>query len=156
MNPLTMNDDLYFSYGSNMNAGQMAWRCPAAISLGRARLYGWRLAERVYADISQDDERATLVSMTEGVLWRITPDCLTALDRYEGYPAFYGRESVVVMHRGKALRCMTYAMTPACAAERDGARFPMGYAEGCAEGAAEHGIRPHHLYLAAMSRSKFS
>ena len=43
---------LYFAYGSNMNPARMAKRCPGAITLGRAKLPHYRLAERLYTEFS--------------------------------------------------------------------------------------------------------
>lgn len=34
----------YFAYGSNMNLGQMAFRCPAAVVVENVRVEGYRLA----------------------------------------------------------------------------------------------------------------
>lgn len=37
-----MNKQLYFAYGSNMDTGQMAHRCPGARKVGIALLNGYR------------------------------------------------------------------------------------------------------------------
>ena len=83
-----MSEDrmLYMGYGMNMNREAMAGRCPAAKCLGGFYLPGYRLLMRGVADFRRDAETVLPVA-----LWEITPDCLAALDRLEGYPSLYGR-----------------------------------------------------------------
>ena len=44
------------------------------------------------------------------LLWEITPDDEKALDRYEGYPYLYRKETIPVFFEGKTLRAMAYVM----------------------------------------------
>ena len=78
---------LYGAYGSNLNVAQMRVRCPDAVRVGTHTLEGWRLVFRHVADIVPDES-----SSVELGLWRITGKCLTALDRYEGFPHLYIRQ----------------------------------------------------------------
>ena len=71
---------LYFAYGSNLNLGQMQYRCPAATPLDKYMLADARLVFRGVADVIKHEG-----SHAPGGLWRITPDCEARLDRYEGY-----------------------------------------------------------------------
>ena len=73
---------MYFAYGSNMDAEQMAYRCPGAVCSGPATLTGYRfiINQRGYATIHPDAS-----SETPGLLWQITPADEAKLDRYEGY-----------------------------------------------------------------------
>ena len=48
------NTQLYFAYGSNLNIAQMRKRCPGAKPFSPAVLHGWKLVERLYADIEED------------------------------------------------------------------------------------------------------
>ena len=41
----------YFAYGSNMDTARMLARCPGARLVGAATLPGFRLVERLYADV---------------------------------------------------------------------------------------------------------
>ena len=41
----------YFAYGSNMNPVRIRERIPQARLVGKAIIKGWRLVERLYADI---------------------------------------------------------------------------------------------------------
>ena len=71
---------LYFAYGSNLNKGQMKYRCPKAKPIGRFVLDDARLVFRGVADvISEPGARC------EGGIWKITRECEVALDRYEGF-----------------------------------------------------------------------
>jgi gamma-glutamylcyclotransferase (GGCT)/AIG2-like uncharacterized protein YtfP len=81
----------YFAYGMNTNITEMTSRCPNAVSLGRCVLPNFELRFRYHADID-------LVpgSEMEGVLWEITPECESALDRLEGYPYYYNKINVVL------------------------------------------------------------
>ena len=76
---------LYFAYGSNLNPEQIRRRIPEARAVGRATLRGWKLVERLYADIERSRG-----SRVEGVLYLVTKTELHRLDLYEGYPSVYG------------------------------------------------------------------
>jgi hypothetical protein len=82
---------IYAAYGSNLNHQQMAVRCPNAEFIGIGRLPNYRLIFRSVADIEYETSAETLIG-----LWKITPKCLEALDRYEGYPNLYDRSEVKV------------------------------------------------------------
>ena len=87
----TMESKLYLAYGSNLNLRQMAHRCPGAELLGYTYLENTRL---IYSGslsgyyLSIEDAAGCRVHC--GV-FRITPRDERSLDRYEGYPNFYGK-----------------------------------------------------------------
>ena len=56
----------YFAYGSNMNPDRIRERIPGARLVGKAIIKGWKLAERLYADIERS--RGARV---EGVLYLV-------------------------------------------------------------------------------------
>ena len=68
----------YFAYGSNLLKSDMLGRCPAAVPFGPAVLPDHRLVFRHWADVEP-----AAGFQTEGGLWRITPECVAALDLYE-------------------------------------------------------------------------
>lgn len=70
---------LYFAYGSNLNLAQMARRCPAAERVGKFVLTDARLIFRGVADVIRADGE-----QCQGGIWKLTPECEAALDRYEG------------------------------------------------------------------------
>ena len=128
---------LYFAYGSNMNPDRARARIPDARPVGRATLHGWRVVERLYADI----ERAK-GGRVDGVLYCVTPTELHRLDAYEGFPRIYDCIEVCVYAElmGKeAVRyrvpAFTYVMTAAARRERSGKRYPEDYRITCAVGA---------------------
>lgn len=86
---------VYAAYGSNINLGQMAQRCPAARVIGKGWLMDHQLA---FQGLSAGRGVAT-VEPHKGrrvpiLLWAISPDCEVALDRYEGYPTLYRKETL--------------------------------------------------------------
>lgn len=96
---------LYIAYGSNLNLGQMAGRCPTAEVAGKAVLRGWRLAFRGVATIER------CAGYTVPVLvWKLQPEDETALDRYEGWPDLYYKENLKVSLNGKRRTAMVYIM----------------------------------------------
>ncbi len=88
----------------------MAYRCPDAKVLGSARLNGYQLLFR--------GGKAGSVAMIEKrkggsvpvLLWEITARDEEALDRYEGYPALYRKETVKVRLGGQWVPAMVYIM----------------------------------------------
>ncbi len=103
-----MENTLYFAYGSNINLGQMAYRCPDATVVGPVVLEGWELLFRRggFATIAPKEGE-----QVQGLLWSITPECERSLDRYEGYPRFYDKRMVTVRDsEGRSLSVMAYIM----------------------------------------------
>ena len=98
---------LYFAYGMNTNLDEMAYRCPGARSLGHARLI-----DHVFRFAYHADVEACEGSYVDGVLWEITPENLEALDRLEGYPVYYDRCALQVVHEARTYHALTYRMQP--------------------------------------------
>ncbi len=71
---------LYFAYGSNMSRALMRPRCRSASEIGTGRLDGHRF-------IVMSDGYASIVpaagGVVHGVLWRLAPRDLAALNAYE-------------------------------------------------------------------------
>ena len=131
----------YFAYGSNMASSQMADRCPGAISLGAARLPGYRLAFDAWSN-----RRGGLVadvlpapgSEVWGVLWQVTEEHAEALDRYEGVArGQYRRENVrVESPNGERLEAFAYVI---CNPAEEGPTTD-AYRALLLEGAREHDL----------------
>ena len=139
MNPDTY---LYFAYGSNMNPERIRQRIPEARPVGRATLRGWRIVERLYADI----EKAR-GGRVEGVLYLVTRTELHRLDLCEGYPTVSNCVKVIVhaeLMGNPTVRyrvpAFTYAMTREARRRRDGVPYPEGYRIVCATGARYWGL----------------
>ena len=101
------NTILYLGYGMNTNLKGMAERCPGAVSLGHAVLPEHEFRFAVHADVLENKEMNV-----DGVLWEINRNHLRSLDMLEGYPFYYGREVVEVIHNGQKVRALTYYMQP--------------------------------------------
>jgi len=96
----------YFAYGMNTNLDEMAARCPGAVCLGPAWINDYALVFRYFADIEP-----AAGGWCDGVLWEITDDNLSALDRLEGYPWHYTRFTVVVHTDRGSDTALVYQMT---------------------------------------------
>ena len=107
---------LYFAYGSNLWKRGMLRRCP------QARLQGYRLVFRGYADLAPETGAAVI-----GALYRVTPTCLRALDDYEEAPRLYTRHEVTVETADGPQIAITYMMT--AAADSQGKTAPAGLKE---------------------------
>jgi hypothetical protein len=90
---------LYFAYGSNMDARHMTDRVPEARTYGPGRLDGFRLAFSVYstewkggaANLELDPE-----AHVWGLLWDVPEGEASGLDAFQGHPTFFRREDVIV------------------------------------------------------------
>lgn len=101
---------LYAAYGSNLNVEQMAARCPYATVVGNGMLEGYALlfrGENGYAHATVEPLEG---NRTPVLLWEITPRCEDELDRYEGWPRYYRKETLGISYEGKIVEAMIYIM----------------------------------------------
>lgn len=145
----TMESKLYLAYGSNLNLRQMAHRCPGAELLGYTYLENTRLIYRGSLSgyyLSIEDAAGCRVPC--GV-FRITPQDERNLDRYEGYPNFYGK----VTYKGLPLYAIDGTLRPGsidAMAYRLPCSSPAGlpipyYIRICREGYLDFGFDPAYL-----------
>ena len=68
-----MGDDirLYVAYGSNMNLGQMSYRCPCSKRIGVGKIKGWKLIFNVHADVIKTNNEDDAVPV---VIWDIADE----------------------------------------------------------------------------------
>jgi gamma-glutamylcyclotransferase (GGCT)/AIG2-like uncharacterized protein YtfP len=126
----------YFAYGMNTNLDSMQSRCPTAQSLGCAILPAYEFRFANHADILENPEFDTY-----GVLWDITREDLRSLDALEGYPFYYDRKVVEVIHNGQPVRAITYFMQPG-----NPDRLPAtSYYEMVQEGYLQNGVPVYQL-----------
>jgi gamma-glutamylcyclotransferase (GGCT)/AIG2-like uncharacterized protein YtfP len=87
----------YFAYGANMNRRAMAKRCPQAKPLGIAMIGGYRfvIGSGGYASLARAPGHCV-----HGVLWRLTPRNLAALDAYESIDTGLYRRAVLPVRFG--------------------------------------------------------
>ena len=96
----------YFAYGSNMDRAAMAKRCPKAKPLGIAMIDGYRFI--IGADGYASLARAP-AACAHGVLWRLTPRDLFALDVYESIDTgLYRRAILPVRFKGRTSPALLY------------------------------------------------
>lgn len=101
---------IYLAYGSNLNRTQMADRCPTAKLIGATVLKDYQLLFR-----GGNGGAVATVEPLKGasvpvLLWEITPADEAALDRYEGWPFLYRKETVKVKLGRKNIEAMVYIM----------------------------------------------
>ena len=99
-----MNDahavSMYFAYGSNLSQAQMGVRCPMAKGLGVAVLESHRLSFTAFSrgwNGGVADVVEAVGHKVWGFLYELTPEDLSALDFYEGYPHLYDRRLLHVV-----------------------------------------------------------
>jgi gamma-glutamylcyclotransferase (GGCT)/AIG2-like uncharacterized protein YtfP len=127
---------LYFAYGMNTNPTEMAHRCPAARSLGHARLINHSFRFAQHADVEPCAD-----SYVDGVLWEITEQCLAALDQLEGYPYYYNRVVSSVVLGARTFHALVYCMQPG----HEDSCPTRGYYNLICEGYRAHGIPTDQL-----------
>lgn len=136
-----------------MNLDQMEYRCPDAKVVENVRLEDYRL---VFCGKSSGGGVATVFpekgSYVEGVLWEITPECERSLDVYEGYPNFYGKETIRVRNKGgMQMDVMVYVMN---SPYKDTFATPSRlYLNGIIDGCRQNGI-PEKPVLDAVKQSR--
>lgn len=104
-------EKFYIAYGSNLNLPQMKNRCPTAQPVGTAEIRNYELLFRgsktgAYATIESSEG-----SSVPALLWRVKKKDEAALDRYEGYPRFYEKESMDIELNGETVTAFVYVMT---------------------------------------------
>ena len=100
-----MKKYLYYAYGSNLNLGQMEYRCPDAEVMGTAQLEEHELFFHKVASVRPESN-----SIVMGGLFNVSKDDLASLDRYEGYPHLYRREVLPVRCEGRVYQAIVYIM----------------------------------------------
>ena len=102
--------NLYIAYGSNLNIEQMMQRCPTAKVVGAATLHNRKLLFRG----GHGNAVATVEPCRGGsvpvLIWEIAPADEAALDRYEGWPYLYRKETIKVKLEGETVTGMIYVM----------------------------------------------
>lgn len=80
---------LYFAYGANLSLESMSYRCPRARPVTQFFLRDWQLEFHSHATV-----RPCVGAEVPGALWSITPECEEHLDRFEGYPFYYQKQTI--------------------------------------------------------------
>lgn len=128
----------YAAYGSNINLEQMAYRCPNSRVVGVAYVRGYQLVFNTHADI------IPLKGSTVAVLlWEVDDADWRSLDRYEGYPKYYIKQTITAeLEDSSTEECIAYVM----AKDRKGFEMPYKtYYDGIAIGYMENNIPLDYL-----------
>lgn len=134
---------LYFAYGANMCREGMGMRCPQACEIGSAVLHGHRFLIMTdgYASVAPAAGESV-----HGVLWRLTPRDLGALDIFENLQGgLYRRAARPVMAGSARRRALVYIGHTA----REGRPKP-GYMDVVLAAARDWNLPPH--YIASLRR----
>lgn len=133
---------IYFAYGANMERGAMAKRCAAAQPLGAALLRGWRyVIAQGYGSVAPAAGMCVF-----GVLWRLTPRDLAALNAFESLDSgLYRRVMLTVEVGSQRVRALVYV-----GKRRGGGRPMPGYQERLVAAAQEW--RLPERYVAELQR----
>lgn len=142
----------YLAYGSNLNKGQMSYRCPGAIPVGVAFIKGYRLlfkGSKTGAFLTIEPSKKDLVPV--GV-WLVNEEHERSLDIYEGYPDFYYKKDVEVTMvtidkcEVKNIKAFVYIMD-----EKRSIGIPSnGYVQCCVNGYRDFGFDESYLIKALM------
>ena len=98
----------YIAYGSNMVQEQMAYRCPDAKLIGTGYISGARLEFYLHATVEKTGDMRNRVPVA---VWEINARDEKNLDRYEGFPSYYLKETWPVhMSDGSEIEGMIYIM----------------------------------------------
>ena len=98
----------YIAYGSNMVQEQMAYRCPDARLIGTGYISGARLEFYLHATVEKTGDMRNRVPVA---VWEINDRDERSLDRYEGFPSYYIKETWPVhMSDGSEISGMIYLM----------------------------------------------
>lgn len=111
-----MKKRYYIAYGSNLNIPQMRMRCPSARIIGTSEIPDYALLFKG----SKTGSYLTIEPKAGGrvpvAAWEVTPEDEAALDRYEGFPAFYYKAEMELPIKGirsgkvRKRTCFVYIM----------------------------------------------
>lgn len=95
-----MEKRYYIAYGSNLNIRQMKMRCPSARIIGTSEVPNYELLFKgsktgSYLTIEPKENSTVPVAV-----WEVTQKDELALDRYEGFPAFYYKAEMMLPIKG--------------------------------------------------------
>lgn len=129
---------LHFAYGSNMSIALMRRRCPGAQLEGCARLLGYRfiVMRSGYASVVPAPG-----SSVHGLLWRLTPRDVAALNAYENLDGgLYRAVTLAVMSHRRPCVALVYI-----GRDCEPGRPRPGYLEIVTQAARDAGFPPRYL-----------
>ena len=134
---------LHFAYGTNMSRALMRARCPHAVAIGTTTLRDWRF-------IINRDGLPSIARQpgggVHGVLWRLCPRDVAAINAYESVQTgLYRASTLSVCHGPRRVRALVYI------ARRGGEGAPRpGFIDVVVEAALDWNLP--HAYIRSISR----
>lgn len=108
-----MNKRLYVAYGSNLNFQQMKYRCQTARLYGTGIIKNYELQFKGYPNSAFATIAPKEGAFVPTAVWEIQTKDELALDRYEGYPSHYFKQTIPVqLADGREISAMVYIMNP--------------------------------------------
>lgn len=95
-----MEKRYYIAYGSNLNIPQMRMRCPGARIIGTSEIADYQLLFKGSKSGSYLTIEAKEGGRVPVAAWAVTEEDEAALDRYEGFPAFYYKKELELPIKG--------------------------------------------------------
>lgn len=95
-----MEKRYYIAYGSNLNIRQMKMRCPSARIIGTSEIPDYELlfkGSKTGSYLTVEPKTGESVPVA---VWETTAEDEEALDRYEGFPAFYYKAEMKLPIKG--------------------------------------------------------
>ena len=89
----------YLAYGSNLNLGQMKYRCPNAELAGTAIIKDYELLFKGSKTGSYLTIEKKSGSEVPVAVWKVTKRDIDSLDMYEGYPTFYYKKDMSITYK---------------------------------------------------------
>ncbi len=143
-----MSRKYYLAYGSNLNVDQMLRRCPGAIKIGTATLNGYRITFRGNSRSGVANIEPRKGSSVPVGIWSITESDERELDRYEGYPHLYYKETFMIkLPDLRTVSAIAYIMTPG----RLWAQPSPYYLSIIKQGYKDFGFQPRNLLYASRT-----
>ena len=128
----------YLAYGSNLNIRQMQMRCPGAKPVGTMVLEDYELlfkGSKTGSYLTIEKKKGGKVPVG---IWQVSEQHEKALDRYEGFPAFYYKKEIPITEGRKAF---VYIMHE----ERKIGVPSLSYVSTCLQGYISFGFDEHYL-----------
>lgn len=102
----------YAAYGSNLSVEQMAHRCPQAKIAGTGVLENYELQFKGTPGNAHATVEVCAGKTVPVLIWSLTDQDEMSLDRYEGYPSYYGKQTCKIEADGQSYEVMFYEMQP--------------------------------------------
>ena len=105
-----MSNRVFAAYGVGLNRAEMAKHCPTAKPIGSIELKNYCLAFRGGNACAVATIEKTKGISVPALLWEISPQDETALDRWIGVPELYRKETVKVRCNGSTVDALIYML----------------------------------------------